>query len=226
MTIGLLFGTFDPVHEGHIEIANNRILTEMVDQVWFVITPESPFKKGKIITSQEHRLAMVNLAIEDYINFEASDIEFQLSHPQYTANTLRYLKNKHSEYNFLIIMGSDNYGSLLADEWKDSEYILKNFKICVYQRTDETPVIGEEMGSFLEVGPLFLLPNHIQLPGNIMQWSSSWIRSTIRHYSNRNREMYRDLERTSIDDLTPSIARPFFNQKVLEYIQNHKLYIE
>ena len=212
MTIGLLFGTFDPVHEGHVEIANNGILTDLVDQVWFVITPENPFKKGKIITSQEHRLAMVNLAVEGYINFVASDIEFQLPNPQYTVNTLRHLKNKHSEYNFLIIMGSDNYGGLLADEWKDSEYILKNFQICVYQRTDENLVIGEE------IDPLILLPNHIQLPGDIIQWSSSWIRSTIRHY--------RNLEGTSIDDLTPLIERPFFNQKVLEYIQSHKLYIE
>ena len=88
MTIGLLFGTFDPIHKGHIEIANNRILTEIVDQVWFIITPESPFKKGKTIASQEHRLAMVNIAIEGYINFVASNIEFQLPNENFSKSSL------------------------------------------------------------------------------------------------------------------------------------------
>ncbi|MAZ58175.1 MAG: nicotinate (nicotinamide) nucleotide adenylyltransferase [Flavobacteriales bacterium] len=135
--IGLFFGSFDPIHNGHIEIINNPYFYPF-DQIWCIVTPESPFKKGKVIASFHDRLEMVKLSVSDNKKILASDLECQLSPPYYTANTLVFLQAKYSHYSFQIIMGSDNYVSLVNGDWHKSEYILNNFPIIVYPRNQET----------------------------------------------------------------------------------------
>lgn len=159
MKTGLFFGTFDPIHLGHMQVASNLISYNIVDEVWFVVTPMNPFKKNQKISSQDHRINMVNLAINNYRHLWASDIEFNLPNPQYTANTLRNITKKYVDRNFLIAMGSDTYNNI--SEWQDYEYILENFKICVYER---------------EGSPLVLDKKIIKIPGKPINISASGIR--------------------------------------------------
>ena len=131
--IGLFFGSFDPIHNGHIRIIKNPYFSSF-DQIWFVVTPESPFKKGQVIASFYDRLEMVKLSIGNHTKFIASDLECQLPPPYYTANTLAFLQEKHPHYRFEIIMGSDNYVSLINGDWYKSDYIVNHFQIIVYPR--------------------------------------------------------------------------------------------
>ena len=132
MKVGLFFGTFDPVHNGHIAIAQHVISTNLIDQIWFIVTPQSPFAMG-IIASKEHRLKMVKIAIQRCSNFVASSIEFELPPPQYTFKTLNFLESKFkAEHEFSIILGLDNYASLLKKEWYNSEHILKKYQMFIY----------------------------------------------------------------------------------------------
>ena len=98
MKIGLFFGSFNPIHFGHVQIAKNKKISQFIDEVWFVITPQSPFKQGKIATSYFHRKKMVDLALIDFPNFSASNIELNLPSPQYTINTMKYLQKKHPSH--------------------------------------------------------------------------------------------------------------------------------
>ena len=132
-TIGLFFGSFDPIHNGHMQIINNPYFSQF-NQIWFIVTPESPLKKGKVVASFHDRLQMVKLSLCNNKKFIASDLECQLSPPYYTANTLVFLQNKYPDYRFAIIMGSDNYISLLNGDWYNSDYVLDNFRIIVYPR--------------------------------------------------------------------------------------------
>jgi len=131
--IGLFFGSFDPIHNGHIQIVKSLHFSSF-DQIWFVVTPESPFKKGQVIASFYDRLEMVKLSIGNHKKFIASDLECQLPPPYYTANTLAFLQEKYSYYSFEIIMGSDNYASLINGDWYKSDYILNHFQIVVFPR--------------------------------------------------------------------------------------------
>ena len=162
MITGLFFGTFDPIHMGHIQIAKNLIRHNIVKRVCFVITPISPFKKNKKISAPHHRIHMVNLAIKDYDFFSSSDIEFNLPSPQYTARTLRYIKTRYLNQDFFIIMGADNYQKI--SDWKDYKYILDNFKICVYQRTKNKKLLPKE---------------YVSIPGDFIDLTSSQIRENI-----------------------------------------------
>tara|TARA_B100000579_G_C22676212_1_gene778066 strand:- start:71 stop:628 length:558 start_codon:yes stop_codon:yes gene_type:complete len=163
MITGLFFGTFDPIHVAHFQVAHNLIQYKIVDRVWFVVTPSNPFKQNQIISSYDHRIAMVRLAIKNCSYFQVSDIEAQLDSPQYTANTLRYIKENHPNETFFIIMGSDNYNNLST--WRDAQFILNNFKICVYKREQHWKNNSD---------------NHVfQIPGEYMNISSSLIRKNI-----------------------------------------------
>ena len=163
MITGLFFGTFDPIHVAHFQIANNLIQHNIVDRVWFVVTPVNPFKQNQIISSYEHRISMVRLAIKNYSYFQASDIECQLESPHYTAKTLRYIKENYPNETFFIIMGSDNYNTLSM--WQDSQFILKKFKICVYKREPHwSPPLSKDI---------------VQIPGDYMSISSSFIRKNL-----------------------------------------------
>lgn len=132
MKIGLYFGTFNPIHVGHLIIANHMAEHADLDQVWMVVTPHNPLKKKNTLLDDYHRLQMVHLATEDFPKIKPSDIEFKLSQPNYTVNTLVHLQEKYPNYEFSLIMGEDNLKSL--HKWKNYEVILDNHEIYVYPR--------------------------------------------------------------------------------------------
>ncbi|TDE31642.1 nicotinate-nucleotide adenylyltransferase [Flavobacterium ranwuense] len=132
MKIGLYFGTFNPIHVGHLIIANHMAEHADLDQVWMVVTPHNPLKKKSTLLDDYHRLQMVHLASEDFPKIKPSDFEFKLSQPNYTVNTLVHLQEKHPTYEFSLIMGEDNLKSL--HKWKNYEAILENHEIYVYPR--------------------------------------------------------------------------------------------
>jgi nicotinate-nucleotide adenylyltransferase len=132
MKIGLYFGSFNPVHIGHLIIANFALNETELDKVWFIVSPQNPFKTENQLLNEYHRLHLVRLATEEDSRIKASDIEFNLPTPSYTVNTLAYLHEKYTEHQFSIIMGSDSFQNL--NKWKNYEVILKSCPIYVYKR--------------------------------------------------------------------------------------------
>jgi nicotinate-nucleotide adenylyltransferase len=165
MKVGLYFGTYNPIHIGHLAIANYLVEFSDVDQLWFVISPQSPFKTKKKLLDNYQRLEMVNLAIEDDDRFRASSIEFKLPIPSYTIDTLTYLKEKHPKNEFYLIMGADNL--VYIDKWKNAELILSDYHLLVYPR----PGVNKES---LRKHPHI---HFIEAP--VMEISSSFIRKAI-----------------------------------------------
>lgn len=138
MNIGLYFGSFNPIHVGHLILAQYMIQRDDIDEIWFVVSPQNPFKEKSSLLKDYHRLALVKLAIEDQPKFKAEDIEFDLSQPSYTIDTLTYLKEKHPNKTFSLLMGEDNLNGL--DKWKNYEQILANHTVFVYPRIDGAAV--------------------------------------------------------------------------------------
>ena len=134
MNIGLYFGSFNPIHTGHLLIASHVADCGLVEKIWFVVSPQNPLKPSNSLLNEYDRLHMVNLAIEDDDRFKASDVEFKLPKPSYTIDTLTHLKEKYPQHNFSIIMGSDSYSNL--HNWKNHELLKKNYPILVYNRPD------------------------------------------------------------------------------------------
>ncbi len=132
MKIGLYFGTFNPIHVGHLAIANHLVEHSDLDQIWLVVTPMSPFKKKKTLLANHHRLEMVYLATEKYDKLQPSNIEFNLPTPNYTINTLVHLEERYPTHLFSLIMGEDNLKSF--HKWKNYEAILENYNLYVYPR--------------------------------------------------------------------------------------------
>ena len=132
MEIGLFFGSFNPVHTGHMIIANGLLNHTSIEQIWMVVSPHNPLKKKATLANDFDRLHLVNLAIGDNLHIKASNIEFNLPRPSYTIDTLAYLQEKYSQHHFSLIMGGDNLISL--PRWKNYETILANHRIYVYQR--------------------------------------------------------------------------------------------
>lgn len=132
MHIGLFFGSFNPIHVGHMVLANYMASFTDLEQVWFVVSPHNPLKEKSSLLNQNQRLHMVNLAVDDSNTLKSSNIEFGLSQPSYTVNTLAHLKEKYPQHRFSLIMGGDNLESFT--KWKNYEEILKNHKIYVYPR--------------------------------------------------------------------------------------------
>lgn len=132
MRVGLYFGSFNPIHTGHLIIASMAKHTTDLDQVWLMVTPQNPLKPSRTLLNEYQRLHLVRLAIEDDPALRASDIEFHLPKPSYTIDTLTYLSEKYPQHTFCIIMGSDSYNNLPA--WKNYEAILKNYPIYIYKR--------------------------------------------------------------------------------------------
>lgn len=165
MKVGLFFGSFNPIHVGHMVLANYMLEFTDLDKIWFVISPHNPLKKKSSLLDEKHRLQLVNLAIGDNIKLKASDIEFKLPQPSYTVITLAYLKEKYPELEFALIMGADNLVSF--HKWKNYEEILKNHQLYVYPRPDN---------------PTSNFDNHPQvklLKAPLMQISSTEIRQAI-----------------------------------------------
>ena len=132
MKIGLYFGSFNPIHNGHLIIANHVLHNTNIEAVWFVVSPQNPFKQNHSLLNEYHRLHLVQTAIEGETRMTAVDIEFKLPKPSYTIDTLAYLDEKYPEHEFSIIMGSDSLENV--EKWKNGDLILKRYAICVYER--------------------------------------------------------------------------------------------
>ena len=130
--IGLFFGTFDPIHNGHLRIAKYITEEKLADKVWLVVTPENPIKVGSKISSFNHRFNMAKIATENYDNIIPSDLEVNLKKPNYTIDTLEYISNKLKDIEFSLIIGEDNYK--IFDTWKDYKKIISKYKIFIYPR--------------------------------------------------------------------------------------------
>ena len=135
MKIGLFFGSFNPIHNGHLILAEGVLNHSDLDQVWFVVTPQNPAKKKDSLLADHHRLNMVRDVIYDNVRFKVSDVEFHLAPPHYTAVTLTHLKEKHPGFEFSIIMGEDNLRGL--GSWFNHAYILKNYRLLIYPRNKQ-----------------------------------------------------------------------------------------
>lgn len=179
MNIGLYFGTFNPVHVGHLIIANYMVEFTDLDQVWLVVTPQNPLKKKSTLLEDYHRYAMVELAVEDNNKLKASNIEFNLPQPSYTINTLTYIKEKYPKYQFSLIMGEDNLRTL--HHWKNHEQITEEHKIYVYPRalTEQERKDSNNEDTF--ENNLHLHQNVIYCDAPVMKVSASFIREAIKH---------------------------------------------
>jgi len=132
--IGLYFGSFNPIHIGHLAIANYMLEFTDLDKIWFIISPHNPLKEKKSLLPDYHRLEMVHLALSDDYDMKANNIEFKLPQPSYTIDTMTYLQEKYPKNDFAIIMGGDSLGSL--HKWKNYESMIKQYQVYVYARPD------------------------------------------------------------------------------------------
>ena len=133
--VGLFFGSFNPIHIGHLILANYILENSDMEELWFVVSPQNPFKDKKSLLKDHNRLDMVQLAVKNYPKMRASNVEFSLPKPSYTIDTLTYLHEKYPDNSFALIMGEDNLDGLA--KWKNSETLIKNHQIIVYPRVFE-----------------------------------------------------------------------------------------
>jgi nicotinate-nucleotide adenylyltransferase len=132
LKIGLYFGSFNPVHVGHLIIANHFANNTDLEQIWFVISPQNPLKKEGSLLNEEHRKHLIDLCIEGEKKLRTSNVEFKLPKPSYTIDTMTYLAEKYPKHQFSIIMGSDSFSNI--KRWKNYEMLLKNYEIYIYER--------------------------------------------------------------------------------------------
>ena len=140
MKIGIYGGSFNPVHFGHVGLAKWVIEHTDLDELWLMVSPNNPLKDAGILAPEEERLAAVREAVKDIPGLKASDFEFSLPRPSYTANTLRELQKQFPENEFTLVIGEDNLA--IFDKWREYEYILANFRIFVYPRTSSRQMGG------------------------------------------------------------------------------------
>jgi len=167
MEIGLFFGSFNPIHNGHLIIAQSVLEFAHLNEVWFVVSPQNPFKKNKNLLHEFDRLDMVRLAIEDNDGFRATDIEFHMPRPSYTIDTLVYLREKNPQKKFKLIIGGDNLA--IFPKWKNNQMILEEFGLIVYPRP----------GSVAE-DDLLDHPNVNTIESPLLHISATYIRKCIR----------------------------------------------
>ena len=153
MKVGLYFGSFNPIHNGHLIIAQFMLNQAGLDEVWFVVSPQNPFKQSSSLLNEYHRLHLIKSAIDGENGLRASNVEFSLPRPSYTVDTLAYLKEKFPTYDFSLLMGSDGFKNL--DKWKNFENIIKNHPIYIYKRPgfEITETHGAKI-NILETAPL------------------------------------------------------------------------
>lgn len=166
MKVGLFFGSFNPVHVGHMIIANYMAQHTDLDQVWMVVSPQNPLKKRNTLAKDYDRLYLIDQAIDDNPLLKSSNIEFSLPKPSYTIDTLTYLKEKYPDKDFVLIMGGDNLGSF--HKWKNYELILENHQIYVYKRP------SYELGELESHNSISLFD------APMMEISSSYIRNELK----------------------------------------------
>jgi nicotinate-nucleotide adenylyltransferase len=165
LKIGLFFGSFNPIHIGHLIIANVMQDQTDLDEVWFVVSPQNPFKKQKSLLHEFDRLKMVELAIADHFYFRASDVEFHMPRPSYTIDTLTYLSEKHPQHEFKVMIGGDNLTHF--HKWKNYEQILLHYGLYIYPRPGQQKEFDHPNVRFVEA-PL-------------MDISATFIRETIKN---------------------------------------------
>ncbi len=175
-TVGLYFGTFNPIHVGHLVIANHMVQHANLDELWFVVSPQNPLKPKASLLADYHRLALVRIAVDNNLKLKASNVEFDLAQPSYTVHTLVALSEKHPDYNFTIIMGEDNLNTL--PKWKNYEQILANHSVLVYPRveSDENLSVNNEGRS-----DLLDHPKVTMIDAPLMKISASFIRKSIKN---------------------------------------------
>ncbi|MEO6583253.1 MAG: nicotinate (nicotinamide) nucleotide adenylyltransferase [Ferruginibacter sp.] len=132
MKVGLYFGSFNPIHHGHLIIANYLVQNSTLNEIWFIISPQNPFKNAAGLLNENHRYFLVQLAIDGEKKLKADKTEFTLPRPSYTVDTLTHLAEKYPKISFEIIMGSDSFQNL--KKWKNGEFIAKNYPITIYKR--------------------------------------------------------------------------------------------
>lgn len=164
--IGLFFGSFNPIHVGHMIIANYMATQTDLEQVWLVVSPQNPLKKKSTLANDYDRLNLVRLAIGDNPKLRASDIEFSLPKPSYTIDTLTHLRDKYRDKQFVLIMGGDNLATL--HKWKNYELLLQHYEIYVYQRPS------------YDLGELAIHASVKIFEAPLMQISASYIRKCLK----------------------------------------------
>lgn len=172
MKVGLYFGTFNPIHVGHIIIANHLVEYSDLDEIWMVVTPHNPHKKKSSLLANHHRFELVYQALQKYTKIKPSDIEFKLPQPNYTVNTLAHINEKYPQHEFSLIMGEDNLKSF--HKWKNYETILEHHHIYVYPRIAEGAIEHQ-------------FKNHPKIhlvDAPIVQISSTMIRNGIKNKKN------------------------------------------
>ncbi|URM37662.1 nicotinate (nicotinamide) nucleotide adenylyltransferase [Flavobacterium anhuiense] len=201
MKIGLYFGTYNPIHVGHLIIANHMAEFADLDQIWIVVTPHNPLKKKATLLDDQQRLQMVYLATEDYPKIKPSDIEFKLPQPSYTVITLAHLQEKYPNHEFSLIMGEDNLKTL--HKWRNYEVILENHDIYVYPRLEAKGRTGEAISDEPENVELKSHPKIHVIDAPIVEISSTFIRNSIKEGKN---------------------IQPLLPPKVWEYIDHNNFY--
>ncbi|MBW6483675.1 MAG: nicotinate-nucleotide adenylyltransferase [Vicingaceae bacterium] len=179
MKVGLYFGTYNPIHVGHLIIGNYMAHYTDLDEVWFVVSPQNPLKTRNSLLADYHRLAMVRVAIENNTKLKASDIEFTMPKPSYTSDTLIYLHEKYPNHEFSLIMGEDNLRTF--HKWKNHEEILNHHTIYVYPRAlTEQEREESELKTNHEPYDFFNYPNVHFCDAPVMKVSSSFIRKAVK----------------------------------------------
>ncbi|MBS7786081.1 nicotinate-nucleotide adenylyltransferase [Flavobacterium sp. CYK-55] len=196
MKVGLYFGTFNPIHVGHLIIANHMAEYSGLDQIWMMVTPHNPHKKKETLLDDYLRLDLVHLACEDYPKIKPSDFEFKLPQPNYTVNTLAHLQDKYPEHEFSLIMGEDNLRSL--HKWKNYEVILENHPIYVYPRLTRSE--AENLPPIPEIAQH---QNIHRIDAPVVEISSTAIREGVKNRKN---------------------VRPLLPEKVWKEIDKSQLY--
>jgi nicotinate-nucleotide adenylyltransferase len=167
---GLLFGSFNPIHNGHLILANYMAEFTDLDEVWFVVSPQNPLKNKSSLLTDYHRLALVRLAVEDHKKLKASNIEFNMPRPSYTIDTLTWLSEEYSNKKFVVICGTDIFKSF--HKWKNYDKILQHFKLYVYPRP------GYHLNDYINNPSISLYD------APLMEISSSLIREGIQEKKN------------------------------------------
>ncbi|MCL6217997.1 nicotinate (nicotinamide) nucleotide adenylyltransferase [Zunongwangia pacifica] len=166
--IGLFFGTFNPIHIGHVIIANHMAEFSDLDEVWLVVTPHNPHKKKSTLLDNHNRLEMVFMACEEFEHLQPSDVEFRLEQPNYTVKTLAHLQEKYPTNEFCLIMGEDNLKTF--HKWKNYEVILENHTLYVYPRKS-----GGKVENQFKDHPKI---NRVDAP--VIEISATFIRNSIK----------------------------------------------
>ncbi|MBC7450075.1 MAG: nicotinate-nucleotide adenylyltransferase [Cytophagales bacterium] len=166
MKIGLFFGSFNPIHIGHLIIGNTMVETADLQEVWYVVSPQNPFKKNQSLLHEFDRYDMVTAAIFNNMKLRASDIEFNLPKPSYTIDTLAYLSDKYPQHQFVLIIGEDNLDQF--KNWKNYEQILDQYGLYVYPRPESTN------------SPLRSHPNVRLIDAPLLEISATYIRGLIK----------------------------------------------